>query len=162
MKRVEQLLGIGAGLSLFCMMALTFFDVVGRKFLGDSITGSVELTELFMIGTIFFALPIVSLRGEHVLFDLLDAITPHWALGLQKVLSHLLCAGLMLGGSWLVWRRAVRIFEDGDTTAQLIIPKGPFVVAIAALLAATGLMHLYLATRPRESEHTGGRDAAGA
>lgn len=149
MKWAERWLALGAGLSLFSMMALTFFDVIGRKFLGNSITGSVELTELFMIGTIFFALPIVSLRGEHVLFDLLDAITPRWAVGLQHALSHLLCAALMLGGGWLVLLRADRIFEDGDTTAQLAIPMGPFVIAIAVLMAATGLAHLYLATRPR-------------
>ena len=53
MKALERLLGIAAGLALFGMMALTFVDVVGRKLFETSVTGSVELTELLMLGVIF-------------------------------------------------------------------------------------------------------------
>lgn len=69
-------------------MVLTFLDVSGRKLLSHSITGSLELTELLMVVVIFGALPLVSERGEHVVFDSLDAILPdtlkkfsgHWCI----------------------------------------------------------------------------------
>jgi TRAP-type C4-dicarboxylate transport system permease small subunit len=45
-------------------MALTFFDVGGRKLLSNSIPGSLELTELLMVVVIFGALPLVSSAGR--------------------------------------------------------------------------------------------------
>ena len=48
MKRIESLFATVAALALFAMMALTFADVVGRKFFDNSLTGAVELTEIFM------------------------------------------------------------------------------------------------------------------
>ena len=61
-KLLETVCGTLAGVALFGIMALTFFDVGGRKLLSNSITGSLELTELMMVIVIFGALPLVSLR----------------------------------------------------------------------------------------------------
>ena len=47
-KLLEILCGTLAGAALFAIMVLTFFDVSGRKFLSQSITGSLELTELLI------------------------------------------------------------------------------------------------------------------
>ena len=71
-KLIEKTCGLLAAGALFAIMALTFFDVGGRKILSDSIPGSLELTELLMVVVIFAALPLVSLRGEHIVFDSLD------------------------------------------------------------------------------------------
>jgi TRAP-type transport system small permease protein len=71
-KLLELLCGLLSGTALFAIMALTFFDVLGRKFLSNSIPGSLEITELLMVIVIFGALPLVSERGEHVEFDSLD------------------------------------------------------------------------------------------
>ena len=49
-------------------------DVSGRKVLSTSVPGSLELTELLMVVVIFAGLPLVSLRGEHVVFDSLDPL----------------------------------------------------------------------------------------
>ena len=77
-KSLEIACGTLAGLALLAIMLLTFLDVSGRKLLSQSITGSLELTELLMVVVIFGALPLVSLKGEHVVFDSLDAILPNW------------------------------------------------------------------------------------
>ena len=147
-RLLERLLGWIAGASLFGMMALTFVDVLGRKLLDRSIPGSLEVTELLMFGVIFAALPLTSLRGEHVLFDLLDHVLPSALRGVQGALSNLICTGLLAGGAWLVYVRAGRTAEQGDTTAQLQLAMAPWYYAAAALLLATALMHLYLAVRP--------------
>ena len=72
----EWVCGVLAGGALFCIMALTFFDVGGRKLLSTSIPGSLELTELLRVVVIFAALPLVSMRGEHVVFDSMDSYLP--------------------------------------------------------------------------------------
>lgn len=151
MRHLERVLGWIAGTSLFGMMALTFVDVVCRKLLDRSIPGSLEVTELLMFGVIFAGLPLTSLRGEHVLFDLLDHLLPQALQKIQGVLSNLICTALLAGGAWLVFVRAARTAEQGDTTAQLQLAMAPWYYAAGVLLALTALMHLHLAfNRPAE------------
>jgi TRAP-type C4-dicarboxylate transport system permease small subunit len=158
MKRFESTLGAVAALALFAMMALTFVDVLARKLLGTSITGSVELTELLMLTVIFVALPLTSLRAEHVVFDLFDAMLPARVRALQHRLSNAVCVLLLAGGGWLVLVRAARTAEQGDNTAQLAIELAPFQYGAAAMLFATALMHLVLALRPMaRASHLGSR-----
>jgi len=147
-KTLEIACGLLAAIALFAIMALTFFDVVSRKALDNSIPGSLELTELLMVVVIFAALPLVSLRGEHVTFDSLDAWTPPALRRAQQALVHLLCAAAMLALGWLMWREGGQFLATGETTAQLKILKAPFIYAMGVLCAFTGLVHLALVVKP--------------
>lgn len=149
---IETILGWGVAIALFSMMLLTFCDVIGRKFLGSSISGVVEMSELLMLAVIFFGLPLCSLRSEHVIFDLLDQFLPTFLRRAQHSLAHITCALLLGGATWLVSLRAARTIEQGDITAQLQIPLGPFYYATAACFAITVLVHIVLAVRPGEPE----------
>jgi TRAP-type C4-dicarboxylate transport system permease small subunit len=145
MKRLLELLcGLLSGAALFAIMALTFFDVLGRKFLGNSIPGSLEVTELLMVVVIFGALPLVSMRGEHVEFDSLDPYLPQWLRRAQRVLVNLLCGGVLLLLAWLMWSTGNQFLQTGETTAQLAILKAPFIYGMAVLCGITGLVHLML------------------
>ena len=154
MKRLTALFSGIAALALFAMMVLTFADVFSRKFLGNSITGAVELTELAMLVMIFFALPLASLAGEHIVFDLLDRVLPAAVLRWQQTLSHALTAAILAGAAWVVTERAGRTMEYGDVTATLEIRLGPFHYMVAALLLLTALVHLALAARAARSPAT--------
>ena len=147
-KLLELLCGLLSGTALFAIMALTFFDVLGRKFLSNSIPGSLEITELLMVVVIFGALPLVSDRGEHVEFDSLDPYLPLWLRRAQAFLVHLLCAAVLLGLGWLMWRSGGQFLESGETTAQLKILKAPFLYGMGVLCAATGVIHLLLIAQP--------------
>jgi TRAP-type transport system small permease protein len=149
---LETVLGWGVALALFSMMTLTFCDVIGRKFVGSSIPGVVEVSELLMLAVIFIGLPLCSLKSEHVIFDLLDKILPKFLSLYQHVIAQVASAILLAGATWLVWNRAVRTLEQGDITAQLLIPLGPFYYAAAILLAATAIVHLALALQGPEPE----------
>lgn len=147
-KLLELLCGLLSGAALFAIMALTFFDVLGRKFLSNSIPGSLELTELLMVVVIFAALPLVSERGEHVEFDSLDPYLPTWVRRMQAVVVHLLCAVALAGLGWLMWKTGGQFLETGETTAQLKIAKAPFIYGMGALCAATAAIHLWLLAQP--------------
>jgi len=160
-KLVETTCGLLAAVALFAIMTLTFFDVGGRKLLANSITGSLEMTELLMVVVIFASLPLVSLKGEHVVFDSLDGLLPRTARAVQRVLINLLCAAAMLALGWLMWRTGGEFLETGETTAQLHILKAPFIYGMGVLCALTGLIHLALALWPgfdNSARHSG--DAA--
>ncbi|TWO73238.1 TRAP transporter small permease [Caenimonas sedimenti] len=149
MKKILELLcGLLAGTALFAIMALTFFDVLGRKFLSNSIPGSLELTELLMVVVIFGALPLVSERGEHVEFDSLDPFLPLWLRRLQAVLVHVLCAAALFGLAYVMWGSAGQFLQNGETTAQLKILKAPFLYGMSVLCAATAVIHLFLVAQP--------------
>jgi TRAP-type C4-dicarboxylate transport system permease small subunit len=147
-KLLELLCGLLSGLALFAIMALTFFDVIGRKLASNSIPGSLEITELLMVVVIFGALPLVSERGEHVEFDSLDPYLPAWIRKLQNVLVHLLCAVTLIGLGWLMWKTGNQFLETGETTAQLSILKAPFIYGMGVLCFATGVIHLFLIRNP--------------
>ena len=149
MKRLPQLLSaLLCSTALFSIMALTFFDVIGRKLASRSIPGSFEVTELLMVVVIFAALPLVSQRGEHVMFDSFDAVTPAWVLTIQKAVVSGLCGIAMLGLGWLMWNTGNQFVESGETTAQLKLLKAPFVYGMGVMCALTGLVHLGQVFKP--------------
>jgi TRAP-type C4-dicarboxylate transport system permease small subunit len=100
------------------------------------------LTELMMVVVIFGALPLVSDRGEHVAFDSLDHYLPAWTQRIQSAIVNVVCAAVLLGLGWLMWRTGAQFWETGETTAQLKILKAPFIYGMGLLCGLTGLVHL--------------------
>ncbi|PUE49478.1 C4-dicarboxylate ABC transporter permease [Limnohabitans sp. 2KL-1] len=137
-------------------MVLTFLDVSGRKLMSQSITGSLELTELLMVVVIFGALPLVSLKSEHVVFDSLDAVLPPFLQRIQRALIHIVCAALLFGLAYLMWHTGGEFAVTGETTAQLKITKAPFIQGMGVLCGLTGLVHLTKAFWPGEEESSEG------
>jgi TRAP-type transport system small permease protein len=147
-KLIEMTCGLLSGTALFAIMALTFFDVGGRKILSQSIPGSLELTELLMVVVIFGALPLVSLRGEHVLFDSLDSYLPEAVRRAQSIIMHVLLGAALLGLGYLMFKTGQQFAINGDNTAQLKIDKAPFLYGMSVLSAITGLIHFGLIFSP--------------
>lgn len=154
-KFIERFCGLLAAFALFAIMALTFFDVGGRKLLSNSIPGSLELTELLMVVVIFAALPLVSLRSEHVVFDSLDHYLPDALRKVQRAVMQGLCAAALLALGWLMWQTGNQFLETGETTAQLKILKAPFIYGMAVLCGLAGLIHLRYALKPAAVLETG-------
>lgn len=145
---IERGLGLVVAPCMFAMMSLMFVDVVARKLLGSSVPGGVELIELLMLGVVFAGLPIVSLKGEHIVLDLLDHLLPARLRRLQERIANLASALLLAGAGVLVLERAGRTLEYGDVTPALAIGLGRFHVAIGVLLFVTAAVHLLLLAAP--------------
>lgn len=156
-KLLDKLCSLISGLALFAIMVLTFLDVTGRKLLDHSITGSLELTELFMVVVIFGALPLVSRKGEHVVFDSLDSFWSKGFVKFQKALVNLLCSVAMLALGWLMVSTGIDFASFGETTAQLKISKAPFIMGMGLMCVLAGIVHLVLVFNPlREDEESEG------
>ena len=156
---LDKLCGLLAAAALFGIMALTLVDVAGRKLINTSVPGSLELTELMMVVVIFAAMPLVSLHGEHVVFDSLDNWLPPAVRRVQQALVDLVCAGALGALAWLMWQKALQMQEAGDTTAQLHIAQGPFVMVMSVLCGVTALVHLLLLLQPVSHHHIGVDDS---
>jgi TRAP-type C4-dicarboxylate transport system permease small subunit len=154
-RLLEALCGALAATALFCIMLLTLVDVTGRKVISTSLPGSLELTELLMVVVIFAGLPLVSLRGEHVVFDSLDPLLERTLRRAQGLVVDFMVAALLAGMAWLMWGKAGQMAQFGDTTAQLKLPQAPFVYLMSLLLGLTALVHLLLAFAPTVHHHPG-------
>jgi len=139
----DAVLGIAASALLFGMMLLTFADVVCRYLLNKPIRGAFELTELLLLVLIFAGLPLVSHADEHVTMDFIDHVLPAAPLRALERLVHVICAAVMFFLTWQVWIKAGRIASYGDTTDVLRIAVAPFVYFMVAMIALTGLVHVY-------------------
>jgi TRAP-type transport system small permease protein len=130
------------------MMVLTFADVVARYLINRPIRGGFEITELTLLVLIFAGLPLVSHADEHVTMDFIDRILPPRLRVPWVRVMHAICAASMFFLSWQVWIKATRIASYSDTTEVLSITIGPFVYFMAAMIALTGLVHVFKIVSP--------------
>lgn len=154
-KLLSACCGLLAALALFGIMWLTLFDVAGRKVLDRSIPGSLEMTELLMVAVIFAGLPLVSLKGEHVVFDSLDPWIPRLFKRVQQALVDLLCLAALAGLAGVMWVKAGQMGQYGDITPQLQLALAPFVRLISVLLGVTACVHAMLVFAPVGHHHVG-------
>jgi TRAP-type C4-dicarboxylate transport system permease small subunit len=139
---LDRALGTAAAILLFCLMALTTADVVGRYIFSWPIRGAFEITELLLLTLIFAGLPLASRADEHVTLDFIDmALSASGRLLLRRFVD-LACGLLFLGLAYRVWIKASKIAVYGDTTEVLRVPVGPFVYFMAIMVAVTGIVHL--------------------
>ena len=148
---MDAVLGVASSILLFCMMMLTFVDVVARYLLNRPIRGGFEVTELMLLLLIFAGLPLVSHADEHVTMDFIDRILPDGARRAWARVMHAVCAALMAFLAWQVWIKAGKISGYGDTTDVLRILVGPFVYFMTAMLALTTVVHVYKIFSPGEA-----------
>ena len=147
--------GLVSALALFGIMWLMLFDVIGRKYFNHSIPGALEVTEILMVVVIFGALPLVSWRGEHIVFDSLDGVIPRMLKGLQHRAVHLCCAGTFAFLGLQLVKRAERFAEYGEVTAHLALSLAPVAWTMALFLWLTALVHLLFVVKlpPGTLEH---------
>jgi len=147
-RQADAVLGIAASILLAGMMVLTFADVVARYLLNRPIRGGFEITELALLVLIFAGLPLVSHADEHVTMDFIDRLLPASWVNAWARMIHAVCAAIMFFLTWQVWIKAGRIAGYGDTTDVLRILVGPFVYFMVAMIALTGLVHVFKVFAP--------------
>ncbi len=135
-----------ARLSLACgalvlavMLALTCADVIGRYIFNAPVNGKTELTRFLMAGLIAFALPVVTMRDEHITVDIFDNFFSRPLERLRNVGIDAFCAITLLTLSWWVAFRARRLMDYGYVSDFLHIPLYPVAYFVAAMIAFTGL-----------------------
>lgn len=138
---LATLLGWVAGVALFLMMALTFVDVMGRKFFFP-IPGAFELSEMLMVVLLFSGLPLVAWHAEHVCFELVDSIYKGRSNLWSKRFMELGCAVAFGALAVATWGLAARTIAENEVSSRLQIPIGLFIYLMAVLLGAAAFMHL--------------------
>jgi len=131
-----------AAIVLLTLVVITCIDVIGRYAFNSPLVGAVELVEICMGAITFFSFPLMFMRHDHIIVDLI----PHFRRGYLGWITSLLVLALTfymavkLGDR--VFDYAVRAFEDGDVTEYLLIPRYPIVGFITAAIFTAAAISL--------------------
>ena len=138
---------------LFAMMLVTFADVLGRYVVSRPVPGSTEITQYLLVLTIFFALPIVTWRDEHISISLLEGAFGGLVNRLRRAAVRVLSGAVMLVVGWQMWGHAGMLARNRDVIGYLELPVAPGAYAVSVLAAVTGLT--FLATAALAFGHSG-------
>ncbi|NKB51314.1 MAG: TRAP transporter small permease subunit [Rhizobiaceae bacterium] len=131
-----------AAIILLVLVVLTCIDVIGRYFFNSPLVGAVELVQICMGMIVFFSFPIMFLRNDHVVVDLVPQFGRGrlgWAVAIIFLLITVYVA-VTLGDR--VMDYASRAMEDGDITEYLAIPRYPVVGLITAAIFCAAAVSL--------------------
>jgi len=113
-----------SAISLFILMLVTCIDVVGRYFFNNPLTGSVELTEIFVCLMVMSALPIICWRDEHVIVDILDAYASNFVHFVRSILFNVIMAIALFFVGKRILTLAARSLSYGEQSEYLGFPTG--------------------------------------
>ena len=151
-RLLEALLGAISATVLFVMMLLTAVDVAGRYLFSKPVPGGFELTEMMLAALIYCGLPLVSKRREHIVIDTFDTFMSRRVKRSLDVLADVVCSVTLAGIGWLIFRRAARVADYGDTTAVLRLPLAPVAYVMGAMIVVTAAIHLWLIFVPHRDD----------
>ena len=128
-----------AAVFLLVLVILTCVDVIGRYFLNAPVVGAVELVRICMAGIIFFSLPTLFFREDHIIVDLI----PFFRRGIIAWILNLviICISVYIALTIAdrIFDYAIRAFEDEDVTEYLSIPRYIVVSLITLSIYTSGL-----------------------
>lgn len=122
-KSIERVLAILAGIALFCMMILTFVDVVGRYGFNKSIFGTSEMIELLMVIVIFAGVAFVTSSDKHIKVDIFAPWIERVAPNLQRWTIHLFSLFIYAALTYELGHHMLDSFLSGKRTAVLDFPQ---------------------------------------
>ena len=141
-------LGVTSASVLFLMMAITAVDVTGRYLLNKPLPGAFEITELLLAALIYCGLPLVSWRREHIVIDTFDRFFPPRLKRALDIVAEVICAATLSGMGYLLFVRAARVAEYGDTTTVLKLPLAPIAYLMGVMIVVAALIHISLILVP--------------
>lgn len=141
---LTKLLGWAAAIPLFMMMVLTFYDVTGRYLFNSPLQGSYELNEVLLGLSVFSALPLATLRDEHVTVSLLDGVFKGRVRLVQKLIVSLVSFVVLSGLAWRLADQANTLAMYDDRSMFLQIPYAwvAYFMTVMAIVAACVILAL--------------------
>jgi TRAP-type C4-dicarboxylate transport system permease small subunit len=150
--RLETTLGAVSAVVLFLMMLVTAVDVIGRYLFNKPLAGGFELTEMMLAALIYCGLPLVSKRREHIVIDTFDAFMSRAVKRFFDIFADVVCFLTLSGIGYLIFRRAARVAEYGDTTSVLKLPLAPVAYLMGVMIVTAAVIHLALIFVPHRAD----------
>ena len=144
---LSKVFGSVAAAFLAAMMLLTVADVLLRTFFNLPIQGMLELIELGLACTMFLGMPAVFIRGEHLVVDVVDQLTRPSVVRLLDLFGALISFSVLAVMAWQMVPVARAMYEFGDVTSDLSIPKIYYWIPVLLGVVASALATLVFIVR---------------
>jgi TRAP-type C4-dicarboxylate transport system permease small subunit len=114
--------GYGSALFLTAMMLVTVIDVVLRAIFNLPVTGTYDLVQLFLVGTVFLSIPDVFLHDKNIVIDFVDHVFGGRVVGMLKVIANILSLGFLAVLCWRMFPPALDSAHYHEVSPDLSIP----------------------------------------
>jgi TRAP-type transport system small permease protein len=129
------------------LVLVTVADVIGRYALNAPLPGAFELTQVLLGALVFAALPLTTLRGEHVEVDLMAHVLPQRVQTALGIFAGFVSGIVLLAFAGRLWIVAAEQMAVGSRTASLGIPTVLIAVLGVASCAASAAIAVLKARR---------------
>jgi len=149
---IANFLSVCSTLVITAMMLLIVVDVVMRAFFNMPITGSVEITQMLMAGTILgFAKS--CLGNDNLKVDVVMEHMPKTVQYVVDVITSVICIGICGLLCWRTIENALYSLDKGLSYLTLPqVPKWPFIILLAVGFAG-GIVGFILRIKKLSDEH---------
>lgn len=142
----------GAELCMSALALLTLADVLGRYVFHFPVPGTVELTEILMVGVIFIGLVLTTLERGHVVVDVFTNLLNYRVHRVVRLMGLILSAVTSLILSITSWQQALSAMEFGDRSAILGISLTPVIFFMSVMLFINAGLQFWLLTIKENSQ----------
>ena len=127
---------------IFFLMLLTVADVFGRWLFSRPVSGTFELTEIFLAMAVFFALSYALIQGSHIRIELLVSRLSRRAQAKIDCFNYLISLAVLLLIVWQMIMYAQRLWGGNVVSGVLSLPIYLFIIIAAIGFLVTTLIVL--------------------
>jgi TRAP-type C4-dicarboxylate transport system permease small subunit len=142
--------GLGVAVLLGCAL-VTVVDIVGRRSVGWSLPGLIDLSQWLVMLSVFLCIPYTFERRANVEVDLLYERLPRTARRLAAVAWALASAAFLGAVTWHATRAALQVLEYGERSPTLGWPMVLYWAPVLLGSALASIVCLAQAVRPAEA-----------
>lgn len=143
-ERIATVLALASGLAIILLMVFTTLDVTLRKAAGSGIPGTIEITEIVLVGVVFLAIMAAELGDVHVRTPILVERLRGRKATIARLIGLIIAFSYSAFAAWLTLGQAISSTQRGEFRfgvafvpvwpAKLLIPLGFAGLALALLV----------------------------
>jgi TRAP-type transport system small permease protein len=135
-RTVNKALHYVAGALIVAVMLFTVYNILGRWLFDAPLRGTVELTQLVMIGVVYLGLAYAQHHDDHISVDLIYQRFGPRVRAAVDAFAAVLSTAILILVAWRLYAYGAVLEAGGRTTAARRIPLYPFAyVAIVGTIA---------------------------
>jgi TRAP-type C4-dicarboxylate transport system permease small subunit len=124
------------------LAVMTFCDVIARYFFNSPFSFTVEITEIAMGMIVYFGVGLVTQDNGHISVDIVTLRLSDWWRAMLGLVTNVAALGFLALMVWRLWLRTVVLFDKGDVSPIMLIPRWPtaLLITVGAVFFLTGLV----------------------
>lgn len=137
--KLETFLALLGGITIFLLVLLAVFNVLGRWFFSLPVTGYIDWVEQSMAVFAFFGIAYCQRLGGHIRMDIVVSVLKGRILWFSEFISTLLMLMISLAlvyGSYLHFLRA---YNNGDSSMDISLPIWPAKLVVPFALSVLSI-----------------------